>query len=138
MLGHRATDLMDRRTDLLSDFVVCLTRTRLSLDPLSLDLRLCLSRTEEIGCELFTSHMIEDLLCRFELLPSVNISRLHASIESHIPIVCEFSIVPDSCTLGGTREIFIVLGEVFPKLDSPLICEEIFRELLPMSLYSEV
>ena len=138
MLGHRPTDLMDRRTDLLPDFIVRLTRTILSLDPLSLDLRFCLSGTEEIGCELLASHMIEDLLCRLESLPSMDIPRLHASIESHISIVCEFSIVPYSCLLRSTREIFIVLREVFPKLHSSLICEEMLRELLSVSLYSKV
>ena len=138
MLRHRPTDLMDGRTDLLPDFIVCLARACLSLDPLSLDLRFCLSRTEEVGCKLLTSHMIEDLLCRLEFLPSMDISRLHTSIEPHISMICEFSIVPDSRLLRSTGEIFIVLGEVFPKLHSPLICEEMLREFLPMRLYSEV
>ena len=129
---------MDRRAYLLSDIIVCLACSILSLDSLTLDLCLCLCCTEEIRCELFASHMVEDFLCRFQILPSMDVSRLHAPVESHISVVCEFSIIPYSCILCRTRETLIMLCEFFPQIHSFLVLYQIIRYLLSMSLDSEV
>lgn len=138
MLWHGSTDLMDRRSDLLADLIVCLTRLRLPLDTLTLDLGLCLCRSEEIGCEFLTAHMIEDFFCWFQFFRRMDITRLHASVESHISIVRELTIVPHSRLLRGTREVLIVLSEVGSQLDSLFIIDEVLRYLLPVCLYSKI
>ncbi len=68
----------------------------------------------------------------------MDITGLHASVESHIPIIRELTIVPDSRPLRGTREVLVMLGKIIPQFDSLLILYEVICSLLPVCLYSKI
>lgn len=138
MFWHRPANLSDSRTNLLPDLIVSLARWLLSLYAFSFDFCFCLSRAEEIGCELFTSHMIKYFFGRFEFLCSVDITSSSPAIESHISEIRKLPIVPDNSLFRGARETFILYREFTSELHSFPIREEGFRNLLLMCLNREI
>ena len=141
VFGHGAAEFLDGLANFGADLAVGAVGVGLADDALATELFFGLRRPEQVGGQLGAAHVVEDLLARLKLLPSVNVLRRQPAVQPLIAVILEDGVVPRLDDPGPSRRVG-KLGVVRPQLltqpQAPLRLVGLVAEFLPPSLYRKV
>ena len=112
-----------------------------SLDVFAAELFFRLRGPEQISCQLRAAHVVEDLLTLLQLLPPMNVLRVEATVEPHVAMILENSIIhwlDHPCDLGGTGQFDVVEFHFISQQKAAVLFGGLIGQLLSACLDGKV